>query len=190
MDPLIWIDGKLFQKSDAKISVYDHGVLYGDGVFEGIRQYHGRVFEKDAHLKRLYESAHGIRLKIPYTPAQLSDALVARTRDQYAERQVRQQIAQDVRQALNSIALASAAIEAATRARDLARRNVDAAQQKYELGTITAFELLDSQSRLATAESALLNAHVGYQQAWISYQRATWTLLDGLGMVLETPPVR
>ncbi len=75
MDPLIWIDGKLFPKNDAKISVYDHGVLYGDGVFEGIRQYNGRVFEKDAHLTRLYESAQGIRLKIPYTSAQLSQAL-------------------------------------------------------------------------------------------------------------------
>jgi len=136
----------------------------------------------------------GIQLSIPTRStaarAQLSDALVARTRDLYAERQVGQQIAQDVRQALNSISLATAAIEAGNRARDLARRNVDAAQQKYELGTITAFELLDSQSRLATAESALLNSHVGYQQAWVSYQRATWTLLDRLGMVLETPRVK
>jgi branched-chain amino acid aminotransferase len=55
--------------------VYDHAVLYGDGVFEGIRQYNGRVFEKDAHLKRLYESAQGIRLKIPYPFEQLSAAL-------------------------------------------------------------------------------------------------------------------
>lgn len=75
MDPLIWIDGKLYPKTDAKVSVYDHGVLYGDGVFEGIRQYNGRIFEKDAHITRLYESAQGIRLKIPYTPAQLSAAL-------------------------------------------------------------------------------------------------------------------
>lgn len=75
MDPLIWIDGKFFQKSDAKISVYDHGILYGDGVFEGIRQYNGLVFEKDAHVTRLFESAQGIRLKIPYSQAQISDAL-------------------------------------------------------------------------------------------------------------------
>jgi HAE1 family hydrophobic/amphiphilic exporter-1 len=136
----------------------------------------------------------GIQLNIPTRStaarAQLSDALVAKTRDQYAERQVRQQIVQDVRQALNSIALATAAIDAAIRARVLAGRNVDAAQQKYELGTITAFELLDSQNRLANASSAVLNAQVGYQQARVSYQRATWSLLDGLGMVLETPPVR
>ncbi len=64
---------------------------------------------------------------------------------------------------------------------------MEAEQQKYELGTITAFEVLDSQSRLASAESSLLNAYVGYQQAFVSYRRATWTLLDGLGMVVETP---
>jgi outer membrane protein TolC len=81
-------------------------------------------------------------------------------------------------------------VDAAITARDLAQKNVDAEQQKYELGTITAFELLDSQSQLAGSESALLGAHVAYQQAWIAYQRATWTLLDGLGMVLETPTIK
>jgi branched-chain amino acid aminotransferase len=73
--PLIWIDGKLFPKSEARVSVYDHGLLYGDGVFEGIRQYHGRIFQREAHLKRLYESAQGIRLKMPYSYEQLSAAL-------------------------------------------------------------------------------------------------------------------
>jgi branched-chain amino acid aminotransferase len=75
MDPLIWIDGKLYPKSEAKVSVYDHGLLYGDGVFEGIRQYNGRIFEKGAHIERLFESALGIRLKMPYTHAQLGEAL-------------------------------------------------------------------------------------------------------------------
>ena len=65
-----------------------------------------------------------------------------------------------------------------------------AEQQKYELGSITAFEVLDSQTRLASAESALLNANVGYQEAFIHYQRATAMLLDGLGMVIETPKVK
>ena len=136
----------------------------------------------------------GLQLTLPFKStaarAQLADALVARTRDQYTERQVRQQIIQDVRLTLNSIELANATIEAATLARDLAKKNVEAEQQKYELGTITAFEVLDSQTRLSTSESALLNAYVGYQQAFVSYQRATWTLLDGLGMVLETPKVQ
>src|SRR3712207_6601987 len=53
----IWIDGKLHDKADARISVYDHGLLYGDGVFEGIRVYSGRIFECDAHIERLYASA-------------------------------------------------------------------------------------------------------------------------------------
>jgi outer membrane protein TolC len=135
----------------------------------------------------------GVQLTLPWRSsaarAQLAQTLVARTRDQYTERQVREQIVEDVRNALNSIDLADATVQAAIVARDLAQTNVDAEQQKYELGTITAFELLDSQTQLATSESALLSAHVGYQQAYVAYQRATWTLLDGLGMVLETPKV-
>ena len=71
----VYLDGKFVDSNDAKVSVFDHGLLYGDGVFEGIRQYNGRIFEKDAHLKRLYESAQGIRLKMPYSYGQLSDAL-------------------------------------------------------------------------------------------------------------------
>jgi outer membrane protein len=136
----------------------------------------------------------GIQITLPIRSTaarvQLADALISKTRDQYGERLVRQQIIQDVRLTLNSLDLANATIEVATLARDLAKKNVDAEQQKYELGTITAFEVLDSQTRLSTSESALLNAYVGYQQAFISYQRATWTLLDGLGMVLEIPQVK
>jgi len=60
----IWLDGKLLDEADAKVSVFDHGLLYGDGVFEGIRVYDGRVFELEAHLRRLYESAKLIRLEI------------------------------------------------------------------------------------------------------------------------------
>jgi outer membrane protein TolC len=135
----------------------------------------------------------GIQITLPIrgsaARAQLADALVNRTRDRYNERAVEQQVIQDVKQALNSINLANATIETAIRARDLARKNVQAEQQKYELGTITAFEMLDSQTQLASSESALLNAYIGYQQAWISYERATWTLLDGLGMVIEAPKV-
>jgi branched-chain amino acid aminotransferase len=71
----IWIDGRLFDKDDAKISVFDHGLLYGDGVFEGIRIYNGRIFECEAHLRRLYDSARSIRLEIPQSPAQFRAAL-------------------------------------------------------------------------------------------------------------------
>jgi len=61
----IWLDGKLVDKDDAKISVYDHGLLYGDGVFEGIRVYAGKIFKPQEHLRRLYDSAKAIRLTIP-----------------------------------------------------------------------------------------------------------------------------
>ena len=71
----IWLDGKLVDREDAKISVYDHGLLYGDGVFEGIRLYHGRIFECQAHIDRLFESARQIRLTIPYTKQELADAM-------------------------------------------------------------------------------------------------------------------
>jgi branched-chain amino acid aminotransferase len=70
----VWIDGKLIDKADAKVSVYDHGLLYGDGVFEGIRVYNGRIFKWEAHVRRLYDSAKAIRLKIPQTPQQLREA--------------------------------------------------------------------------------------------------------------------
>ncbi|MCF7956182.1 MAG: branched-chain-amino-acid transaminase [Phycisphaerae bacterium] len=60
----IWMDDRLVDEADAKVSVFDHGLLYGDGVFEGIRVYGGKIFELEAHLKRLYESARVIRLEI------------------------------------------------------------------------------------------------------------------------------
>ena len=73
---LVYIDGKYYPKSEAKISVYDHGLLYGDGVFEGIRAYHGIVFHLKEHIDRLYRSAHPILLKIPMTKSQLIEAVL------------------------------------------------------------------------------------------------------------------
>lgn len=72
----IYIDGKYYPKSKAKISVYDHGLLYGDGVFEGIRSYHGIVFKLKEHVDRLFKSAHPILLKIPLTKSQLIEAIL------------------------------------------------------------------------------------------------------------------
>src|ERR1700748_1511467 len=69
----IWLDGKLVDKENAKVSVYDHGLLYGDGVFEGIRIYAGKVFRLAEHVERLYESAKHIFLEIPWTPAKMSE---------------------------------------------------------------------------------------------------------------------
>src|SRR5256885_225038 len=71
----IWMDGKLVEKADAKLSVYDHGLLYGDGIFEGIRVYNGKIFECEAHVRRLYDSARAIRLKIPLGPGDLKAAM-------------------------------------------------------------------------------------------------------------------
>ena len=74
--PRVWINGKLFDKSDAKISVYDHGLLYGDGVFEGIRLYSGKVFRLKEHVDRLYESARHIHLEIPMGREQMTEAVL------------------------------------------------------------------------------------------------------------------
>jgi branched-chain amino acid aminotransferase len=71
----IWLNGKLVDEADAKVSVFDHGLLYGDGVFEGIRVYSRRVFELEAHLRRLYESAKAIRLDVPMQKNELTSAI-------------------------------------------------------------------------------------------------------------------
>ena len=71
----IYIDGHLYDKQDAKISVYDHGLLYGDGVFEGLRSYGGKVFRLAEHLERLWDSAQAIWLQIPLTRAEMAKAI-------------------------------------------------------------------------------------------------------------------
>ena len=75
MNLKVYIGGKLYDKADAKISVYDHGLLYGDGVFEGIRSYAGRVFRLEQHVGRLYDSAQAIHLRIPLTQAEMAQAV-------------------------------------------------------------------------------------------------------------------
>jgi branched-chain amino acid aminotransferase len=71
----VWINGKMYDKADAKVSVYDHGFLYGDGVFEGIRVYSGKVFRLREHIDRLFESARSIWLEIPMTREQMIQAV-------------------------------------------------------------------------------------------------------------------
>tara|TARA_Y100001968_G_scaffold202326_2_gene185800 strand:- start:172 stop:1029 length:858 start_codon:yes stop_codon:yes gene_type:complete len=73
----VFINGTLYNKEDAKVSVYDHGFLYGDGVFEGMRSYAGTVFRMKEHLDRLWESAEKIQLTIPMTKEEMSDAVNA-----------------------------------------------------------------------------------------------------------------
>ncbi len=72
----IYINGKYYDKENAKVSVFDHGLLYGDGVFEGIRSYNRRVFKLKEHIDRLFESAQSIMLKIPLTKEQLIKATI------------------------------------------------------------------------------------------------------------------
>jgi len=71
----VYVNGTLYDKEDAKISVYDHGLLYGDGVFEGIRSYGGKVFRLAEHLDRLWDSAKAIWLEIPITKKQMTQAI-------------------------------------------------------------------------------------------------------------------
>jgi len=72
----VYVDGKFYPKSEAKVSVYDHGLLYGDGVFEGIRAYDGVVFKLREHVDRLYRSAHTIMLRIPITQKEMIKAVL------------------------------------------------------------------------------------------------------------------
>jgi branched-chain amino acid aminotransferase len=72
----IYIDGKYYAEKDAKISVFDHGLLYGDGIFEGIRVYHDRVFKLKEHIDRLFYSAKSILLTIPMTHGELMRAVI------------------------------------------------------------------------------------------------------------------
>jgi branched-chain amino acid aminotransferase len=72
----IYVDGKYCDEKDAKISVFDHGLLYGDGVFEGIRAYNGRVFKLQEHIERLFYSAQAILLKIPMSHREIMDTVL------------------------------------------------------------------------------------------------------------------
>jgi len=72
----IWLDGELVEKSEAKISVFDHGLLYGDGIFEGIRMYSGRVFRLTEHIERLFDSAKAILMPLPWTVEEVMQATV------------------------------------------------------------------------------------------------------------------
>ena len=72
----IYINGQYFDQKNARISVFDHGLLYGDGIFEGIRAYHGRVFKLAEHVERLFCSAKSILLKIPLSPEEVTRAVV------------------------------------------------------------------------------------------------------------------
>ena len=77
----VFIDGKYYDERNAKISVFDHGLLYGDGVFEGIRAYNGRVFKLKEHIDRLFYSAKAILLELPMSHAKIMDAVIVTCRE-------------------------------------------------------------------------------------------------------------
>ena len=77
----VYVNGKYCEKEDARISVFDHGLLYGDGVFEGIRVYADKIFRLDEHLERLYESAKAIDLRIPQSIAEMRDLVLETVRE-------------------------------------------------------------------------------------------------------------
>ena len=74
--PTIWLNGEWVDRASATVSIYDHGLLYGDGVFEGTRVYNGRAFRLDEHIDRFYDSAHAILIDIPISRAELTDLTV------------------------------------------------------------------------------------------------------------------
>jgi branched-chain amino acid aminotransferase len=77
----VYIDGKYYEERDARISVFDHGLLYGDGIFEGIRAYNGRIFRLKEHIDRLFCSAKAILLAMPMSPEEIMKACVASCRE-------------------------------------------------------------------------------------------------------------
>jgi branched-chain amino acid aminotransferase len=79
-DSKIYIDGKFYSEGEAKVSVFDHGLLYGDGIFEGIRFYNGRVFRLEEHFDRLWDSARSICLEIPISQRAMTEALLETVR--------------------------------------------------------------------------------------------------------------
>src|SRR5947199_287100 len=76
MELSVYVDGKFYPQSEAKVSVFDHGLLYGDGVFEGIRAYNGHIFKLERHIERLFDSAKAIRLEIGHTFAEVCEIVV------------------------------------------------------------------------------------------------------------------
>jgi outer membrane protein TolC len=117
--------------------------------------------------------------------SRLGNSLVARTRDLYTSRQVEEQIARQVRDALNQFDTAKLSLAAAESSLDLARKSLAADQRKFELGAETNFFVLDSQSRLANAELVLLQTRISYQLALAAIHHASGRLLAPYRVQIE-----
>ncbi len=128
----------------------------------------------------------GLPLRNSNGAGQLTNALVARTQDRYAARSDRQAVIESVRLAAKQREMARQQILAARIAVQLAQKNVAAEQEKYKLGSITMFEVLQAQVLLSQDQSSLLSAHINYQLARIAYLLATWKLFPAMGIKLKT----
>lgn len=80
MSRVVYLNGELVPEEDARVSVYDHGLLYGDGAFEGIRVYSGKVFKLREHIVRLYRSAHAMMINLPITEEEMEQAILTALR--------------------------------------------------------------------------------------------------------------
>ena len=128
----------------------------------------------------------GLPLRNSSGAGQLTNALVTRTQDRYVARNDRQAVIESVRLAAKQREMARQQILAARIAVQLAQKNVAAEQEKYKLGSITMFEVLQAQVLLSQDQSALLSAHINYQQARIAYLLATWKLFPAMGIKLKS----
>ena len=128
----------------------------------------------------------GLPLRNSSGAGQLTNALVTRTQDRYVARSDRQAVIESVRLAAKQREMARQQILAARIAVHLAQKNVAAEQEKYKLGSITMFEVLQAQVLLSQDQSSLLSAHINYQQARIAYLLATWKLFPAMGIKLKS----
>jgi len=156
------------------------GLLYTGGLGDALSQVFG--FDKPTY-------GFGLFLTLPIrsrqAQADLAVAEIQQRKNLYQERELQQQIALEVRNAINQLEQSKANITAATAARDLARKNQEAEQRKYELGAATIFFVLDAQQRAADAERELLSARIAYKKAVVAVQRATATLLQQNNVLVD-----
>ncbi len=146
----------------------------------------GGLSDSLGQLFRFHAPFYGfsLQLNLPFrnsaAAASLANSYIQHSRDRAQLRDQQQSVTQSVRQADTELRMADEEIQAARVALDLTRKNVDAAHQKYLLGTTTLFEYLQQQSQLSDAETALLQAEIAWQVAAVRYRRADWTLLSSL----------
>lgn len=124
-------------------------------------------------------------IKSRQAQADMASAAITQRKNMYQERDLQQQIVLDVRNAINRLEQSKANIAGSTAARDLARKNLEAEQRKYDLGASTIFFVLDAQQRLSDAETQLLGADIAYRKAVLALQRATASLLPEYQIVLD-----